>query len=86
MVESLGLEEPRYIIGAKFSEKELALHIYFGIRKAAMVACPKCGVQTKRNGYESSERVWWHSNVMLNPYLVRCSRAKVLCSHCGNTQ
>ncbi len=34
---SLGLEEPWYISGVEFDEKELALHIHVGIRKCAEI-------------------------------------------------
>ncbi|MCE5195839.1 MAG: hypothetical protein LLG09_01730 [Negativicutes bacterium] len=43
MAGSLGLEEPWYIIGAEFNEKEPALHIHVGIQKGAAIGCPKCG-------------------------------------------
>jgi transposase len=86
MAGSLGLEEPWYIVGGKFAEDEMALHIYVGIRKGAAIACPKCGAQTKRNGYEPNERVWRHGDVMFYPCLVHCRRPKVLCPKCGSTQ
>jgi transposase len=86
MSGSLGLEEPWYIKGAEFSEKELALHIHVGIRKAAMIACPRCGAQAKRNGYEPKERVWRHGDVMFYPCLVHCRRPKARCPHCGSVQ
>jgi transposase len=83
---SLGLEEPWYIMGAEFSEEELALHIHVGIRKSTAIACPKCGAQTKRNGYEKTDRVWRHGDVMFYPCLIHCRRPKVLCPHCGSVQ
>lgn len=86
MAGSLGLEEPWYISGVEFDEKELALHIYVGIRKGAEIACPVCGGQTKRNGYEPRERVWRHGDVMFYPCLVHCRRPKVLCPNCGSVQ
>ena len=86
MAGSLGLEEPWYIIGAQFDEKEMALHIHVGVRAAAEIACPKCGAQTKRNGYEPKERIWRHGDVMFYPCLVHCRRPKVLCPHCGSVQ
>jgi transposase len=73
-------------MGAKFEETELALHMHIGIRKTAAIACPKCGAETKRNGYEPKERVWRHGDVMFYPCLVHCRRPKVLCSHCGSMQ
>jgi transposase len=86
MAGSLGLEEPWYIVGASFDEKEMSLHIRIGIRKTAAIACPRCGAQTKRNGYEPKERVWRHGDVMFYPCLVHCRRPKVLCPHCGSVQ
>lgn len=86
MAGSLGLEEPWYIKGAEFNEKDLALHIYVGIRKGAAIACPVCGAQTKRNGYEPKERIWRHGDVMFYPCLIHCRRPKVVCPHCGSVQ
>jgi transposase len=86
MAGSLGVEEPWYVEGAEFSEEELALHVYVGVRKTAVIACPKCGATTKRNGYEPNERVWRHGDVMFYPCLIHCRRPKVLCPHCGSVQ
>jgi len=86
MAGSLGLTEPWYIAGAEFNEKELALHIYVDIRKQAAIACPVCGAQTKRNGYEPQERVWRHGDCMFYPCYVHCQRPKVLCPNCGSKQ
>jgi len=86
MAGSLGLEEPWYIAGAEFNEKELELHIYVDVRKNAAIACPKCGAQTKRNGYEPKERVWRHGDCMFYPCLVHCRRPKILCPKCGSQQ
>jgi transposase len=86
MSASLELEEPWYIMGAEFDEEELSLHIHVGVRKTATIACPRCGSETKRNGYEPRERVWRHGDVMFYPCLVHCRRPKVLCPHCGSVQ
>jgi transposase len=86
MTGSMGLEEPWYIVGAEFDEKELRLDIHIGIRKTASIVCPKCGAETLRNGYEPRERVWRHGNVMFYPCIVHCRRPKVLCPHCGSVQ
>jgi len=86
MSGSLGLEEPWYIARAEFDEEELNLHIYVDIRKGAAIACPKCGAQTKRNGYEPKERIWRHGDCMFYPCLVHCRRPKVLCPCCGSQQ
>jgi transposase len=83
---SLSIEEPWYIEGARFDEKELSLHIEVGIRKEAAIACPICGGETKRFGYEKRERVWRHGDCMFYPVYVHCKRPKVLCPHCGVEQ
>jgi transposase len=86
MAGSLGLEEPWYIVGAEFEEEELSLHIYVEIRKNAAIACPRCGAETKRFGYEPKERIWRHGDVMFYPCHVHCRRPKVLCPKCGSVQ
>jgi transposase len=86
MSGSLGIEEPWYITGAEFKEDELALHIYVDVRKGAAIACPVCGSETKRNGYEPKERLWRHGDVMFYPCYVHCRRPKVLCPNCGSKQ
>lgn len=86
MSGSLGLTEPWYIKGAEFDEKELALHIHVGIRKNALINCPKCGAQSKRNGYEPKERLWRHGDCMFYPCFVHCRRPKILCQNCGSVQ
>lgn len=45
---SLGLKEPWYVEKASFDAEEMAVRIYVGIRKGAMIACPACGGETKR--------------------------------------
>lgn len=86
MSGSLGLEEPWYISGAEFKEKELSMHIYVDIRPGASIPCPKCGSSTGRNGYEPKERVWRHGDCMFYPCYVHCRRPKVLCPACGSQQ
>jgi len=86
MAGSLGLFEPWYIVGAEFNEEELSLHIHVGVRKNAEIACPACGEQTKRFGYEPKERVWRHGDCMFYPCYVHCRRPKVLCPGCGSKQ
>ena len=86
MAGSLGLDEPWYISGAEFDEEELALHIYVDVRKAAMIACPKCGAATSRNGYEPKDRVWRHGDCMFYPCLIHCRRPKIRCPKCGSQQ
>ncbi|MCE5196163.1 MAG: transposase family protein [Negativicutes bacterium] len=57
-----------------------------GSRRGPAIACPKCGAQTKRFGYETRERVWRHGDVMFYPCLVHCRRPKMLCPHCGGVR
>ena len=86
MAGSLGLEEPWYIAGAEFNDKELNLHIYVDVRKGALICCPKCGAYAKRNGYEPKERIWRHGDCMFYPCYVHCRRPKILCDNCGSQQ
>lgn len=83
---SLGLEEPWYITGTEFDEKTLTVHIHVDVRKGAQIACPVCGEETKRNGYEPEERIWRHGDMVFYPCMIHCRRPKVLCSHCGSVQ
>ena len=86
MAGSLGLDDPWYITGAEFDDKELELHIYVDVRKSAAIACPKCGAEAKRNGYEPKDRVWRHGDCLFYPCLVHCRRPKVRCNNCGSQQ
>ena len=87
MVEkSLNLSEPWYVKGAEFHADEPAIHIYIGVTKRAVIACPKCGGATKRYGYEPRERVWRHGDCMFYPTFIHCRRPKVLCPSCGVQQ
>ena len=83
---SLGIEEPWYIAGARFDDKELSLHIHIDVRKTAAIACPVCGGVTKRYGYEPKERVWRHGDCLFYPCYVHCRRARVKCGSCGVKQ
>lgn len=83
---SLGIEEPWYVEKVQFNEAALELHIYVGMRKGARIACPHCGAETKRFGYEKSERKWRHGDTMFAPTYVHCKRPKVLCPRCGVQQ
>jgi len=49
---SLGIEEPWYIEKVWFDNEAMELHISVGVRKAALIVCPKCGSATSRFGYE----------------------------------
>lgn len=82
----MNLEEPWYVSGASFDEKELALRIHIGIRKDAAFVCPECGGTTRRFGYEKKERAWRHGDCMFYPVYVHCRRPRVVCPHCGVKQ
>lgn len=84
--QSLQLEEPWYIESVKFDNEEKQVHIYVGIRKDAVIACPHCGAATQRNGYENQERVWRHSDCFFYPTYVHCRRPRVRCPNCGVMQ
>lgn len=87
MIEgSLQLEEPWYVSGAEFKEEEPAIHIYVKVRESAQIACPVCGNETKRYGYEPEERMWRHGDCMFYQTYVHCRRPKVLCANCGVKQ
>jgi len=86
MAGSLGLVEPWYVERAHFNAEEMEVHIHVGVRKSAAIACPVCGSETKRFGYEKTERVWRHGDCMFYPCLVHCRRPKVLCPKCGTKQ
>ncbi len=86
MEGSLNLEEPWYVEGAEFNEIESAVHIYVNVRKNAVFACPKCGGETKRYGYEPTERIWRHGDCMFFPSYVHCRRPRVQCPKCGVNQ
>lgn len=83
---SLGLGEPWYMIGMEFKQEEPAIHVYIGIREDAEIACPRCGGQAKRYGYEPRERVWRHGDCMFYPTLVHCKRPRIVCDQCGVQQ
>ena len=86
MAGSLGLKEPWYVEKATFDAEEMAVRIYVGVRKAAIIACPVCGSIAKRYGYEKNERVWRHGDCLFYPCYVHCRRPKILCSECGVKQ
>lgn len=83
---SLGLTEPWYIECATFDAEEMAVRIHVGVRKDAAIACPVCGGEAKRYGYEKHERVWRHGDCLFYPCYVHCRRPKVLCPKCGAKQ
>ncbi len=79
---SLCLKEPWYIMGAEFDSVHNEVHIHVGVRKAAMILCPKCGGSTTRYGYEPTERSWGHSDCLFYRCYIHCQRPRVLCEHC----
>ena len=83
---SLGLEEPWYLKGMEFREEEPAIHVHIGIREGAEIACPECGGQARRYGYESKERMWRHGDCMFYPTYVHCRRPRIICEKCGVKQ
>lgn len=84
--QSLQIEEPWYIEGVKFDNEDKSVHIYVGIRKDAVIVCPRCGASTQRNGYENEERVWRHADCFFFQTYVHCRRPRVRCPHCGVVQ
>lgn len=80
--ESLGLEEPWYIRSIETQGAEV--HIYVDIREGNMRPCPECGRMCARAGYEKTERVWRHGDVMFYPCYVHCRRPRVKCREHGS--
>ena len=84
---SLGIEEPWYISKCLVDSSDQTMHIYVSVRENAKICCPKCGGETKRNGYVKRERVWQHGSIFfIYPCYVHCRRPKVLCPNCGSQQ
>lgn len=83
---SLRLEEPWYVEGAKFDEEDKSVHVFVSVRENAKFACPKCGGETSRYGYEPHERLWRHADCMFFPTFVHCRRPRIICKRCGIQQ
>ena len=83
---SLQLEEPWYVTGASFDPEKQQMNIWVKVRDRAVFACPRCGTQAKRYGYEPYERSWRHADCLFFPCYVQCQRPKVLCEKCGVQQ
>ena len=79
--ESLNLEEPWYIRSIETQGAEV--HIYVDIRGGNKQPCPECGAMCDRAGYEKTERVWRHGDVMFYPCYVHCRRPRVRCDEHG---
>ena len=86
MAASLQLEEPWYVAGASFDPEKQQMDIWVKVRDHAVFACPRCGSQAKRYGYEPYERSWRHADCLFFPCYVHCQRPKVLCEKCGAQQ
>ncbi len=86
LANSLELQAPWYIENALFDDKEKVFRIYVNVEKSAKFVCPKCGAETRRNGYETEERNWRHNDAIGFQCYVHCRRPKVLCVHCGSQQ
>ena len=52
LAASLQLEEPWYVSGASFEPEKQQMDIWVKVRDNAVFACPRCGSQAKRYGYE----------------------------------
>ena len=87
---SLQLEEPWYVTGASFDPEKQQMNIWVKVRvkvrDRAVFACPRCGTQAKRYGYEPYEWSWRHADCLFFPCYVHCQRPKVLCEKCGVQQ
>ena len=83
---SLDLQEPWFVVKAEFNPEKESMLITIDVRGNAVFACPKCGSETKRYGYEPNEREWRHGDCMFYPCYIKCRRPKVLCEYCGVQQ
>lgn len=84
---SLQLQEPWFVESLHFVPESAEVHIYVSARKKARIPCPHCGSSdTKRYGYEPTERVWRHGDCFFYPAYVHCRRPRISCPHCGTVQ
>ena len=86
MAASLQLEEPWYVACASFDPEKRQMDIWVKVRDHAVFACPRCGSQAKRYGYEPYERSWRHADCLFFPCYVHCQRPKGLCGKGGLQQ
>jgi transposase len=75
--QSIGLKKPWYIRSVETKGAEV--HIYVDIQEGNMLPCPDCGKMCTRAGYEKTERVWRHGDVMFYPCYVHCRRPRIKC-------
>jgi len=76
--ESIGVVEPWYIRSIETQGAEV--HVYVDIRNGNLLPCPECGEMCGRAGFEKTERVWRHGDVMFYPCYVHCRRPRIKCS------
>lgn len=86
MAGSLRLKEPWFVESARFDAENQRVDIHVAVRPEAVFACPECGGETSRYGYETQERLWRHADCMFYPTYVHCRRPKVVCPKCGVRQ
>ena len=75
--QSIGIAEPWYIRSIETQGAEV--HVYVDIRNGNLLPCPECGKMCQRSGYEKTERVWRHGDVMFYPCYVHCRRPRIKC-------
>lgn len=76
--QSIGIVEPWYIRSIETQGAEV--HIYVDIRNGNLLPCPECDKMCVRAGFEKTERVWRHGDVMFYPCYVHCRRPRIECS------
>ena len=75
--QSVGVVEPWYIRSIETQGAEV--HVYVDIRDGNLLPCPECGEMSGRAGFEKTERVWRHGDVMFYPCYVHCRRPRIKC-------
>ena len=75
--QSIGVVEPWYIRSIETQGAEV--HVYVDIRDGNLLPCPECGDICGRAGFEKTERVWRHGDVMFYPCYVHCRRPRIKC-------
>ena len=75
--QSIGVVEPWYIRSIETQGTEV--HVYVDIRNGNLLLCPECEEMCQRAGYEKTERIWRHGDVMFYPCYVHCRRPRIKC-------
>ena len=75
--QSIGVSEPWYIRSIETQGAEV--HVYVDIRDGNLLSCSECGEKCHRAGFEKTERIWRHGDVMFYPCYVHCRRPRVKC-------